>query len=52
MIIPTGKERAEKEHLRAEIAEQSRRNAIPRLREMGLKNEQIAEALGFDVGEI
>jgi hypothetical protein len=52
VIIPTGKERAEKEHLRAEIAEQSRRNAIPRLREMGLKNEQIAEALGFDVGEI
>ncbi|CAC5345258.1 MULTISPECIES: Uma2 family endonuclease [Planktothrix] len=52
VIIPTGKERAEKEHLRAEIAEQSRRNAILRLREMGLTNEQIAEALGLEIGEI
>ncbi|MEY3330662.1 MAG: hypothetical protein RLZZ115_3547, partial [Cyanobacteriota bacterium] len=40
VIIPTGKERAER-------AEKSRRNAIPRLREMGLTNEQIAEALGL-----
>jgi hypothetical protein len=45
VIIPTGKERAER-------AEKSRRNAIPRLREMGLTNEQIAEALGLDMGEV
>ncbi|MCG5058498.1 MAG: Uma2 family endonuclease [Limnoraphis sp. WC205] len=44
--------RAEQERLRAEQAEQARRDAIPRLLEMGLTVEQVAEALGLSVEEV
>ncbi|MEG4009274.1 Uma2 family endonuclease [Microcoleus sp. Pol11C1] len=53
------RERAEQERLRAESAEQARqaefqarREAIPRLLEMGLSVEQVAEALSLSVEEV
>jgi predicted transposase/invertase (TIGR01784 family) len=45
-------QRAEQESLRAEQAEQARLNAIPRLLNLGLSLEQIAEALGLTVEEV
>jgi len=44
--------RAEQERLRAEQAEQARRDAIPRLLQMGLNIEQVAQALGLPVEEV
>ena len=45
-------QRFEEERQRAEQAEQARRDAIPRLLEMGLSVEQVAEALGLSVEEV
>jgi Uma2 family endonuclease len=45
-------QRAEQERLRAEQAEQARRDAIPRLLQMGLNIEQVAQALGLPVEEV
>jgi predicted transposase YdaD len=42
----------EQERLRAEKAEQARRDAIPRLLGMGLTVEQVAEALGLSVEQV
>jgi len=46
------KQRAEQEKQRAEQEKQARLDAIPRLLEMGLTREQIAQALGLSVEEI
>ncbi|MEH2215651.1 MAG: Uma2 family endonuclease [Nostoc sp.] len=43
---------AEQERQRAELAEQARRDAIPRLLQMNLTIEQIAQALGLSVEEV
>ena len=43
---------AEQERQRAEQAEQARKNAIPKLLEMGLSVEQIATALSLSVEEV
>ncbi|MEH2318049.1 Uma2 family endonuclease [Nostoc sp.] len=43
---------AEQERQRAEQAEQARRDAIPRLLQMDLSIEQIAQALGLSVEEV
>ncbi|MDZ7956224.1 Uma2 family endonuclease [Nostoc sp. DedQUE09] len=43
---------AEQERQRAELAEQARRDAIPRLLQMDLSIEQIAQALGLSVEEV
>ena len=43
---------AEQERQRAELAEQARRDAIPRLLQMNLSIEQIAQALGLSVEEV
>ncbi|MDM9582215.1 Uma2 family endonuclease [Nostoc sp. GT001] len=43
---------AEQERQRAELAEQTRRDAIPRLLQMDLSIEQIAQALGLSVEEV
>jgi Uma2 family endonuclease len=45
-------QRAEQERQRAEQAEQARKNAIPKLLEMGLSVEQIATALSLSVEEV
>ncbi|HAG82379.1 MAG TPA: hypothetical protein DCL61_14740 [Cyanobacteria bacterium UBA12227] len=45
-------QRVEEERQRAEEAEQARRDAIPRLLDMGLSVEQVAEALGLSVEEV
>jgi hypothetical protein len=45
----TERERAEAERERAERAEQTQRDAIPRLLSMGLSVEQVASALGFSI---
>jgi len=37
---------------RAQQEQQARRDAIPRLLDMGLSVEQVAEALGFEVQEV
>jgi DNA-directed RNA polymerase specialized sigma24 family protein len=57
--IPTNAERAELNADRADRAEaiataeaQARREAIPRLKALGLTPEQIAAALGLDISEI
>ncbi|BDI15460.1 hypothetical protein ANSO36C_12620 [Nostoc cf. commune SO-36] len=42
----------EQERQRAELAEQARRDAIPRLLQMNLSIEQIAQALGLSVEEV
>ncbi|NEP15010.1 MAG: Uma2 family endonuclease [Symploca sp. SIO2C1] len=44
--------RAERAESRAENAERSQRDAIPRLLAMGLSAEQVAEALGLTVEEV
>ena len=46
------RQRAEQERQRAEQAEQARKNAIPKLLEMGLSVEQIATALSLSVEEV
>ncbi len=46
------RQRAEQERQRAEQAEQARRDAIPRLLQMDLSIEQIAQALGLSVEEV
>jgi transcriptional regulator with XRE-family HTH domain len=46
------RQRAEEERQRADLAEQTRRDAIPRLLGMGLSFEQVAEALGLSVEEV
>lgn len=51
-LLLWGKELAEQERQRAEQAEQSKREAIPRLLSMGLSVEQIAEALGLSVEDV
>jgi len=51
-LLLIGDERAELERERAERAEQARRDAVPRLLDMGLSVEQVAEALGFSVDEV
>jgi hypothetical protein len=65
-LLLIGDERAELERQRAEQAEQARqqaelaqqaeaqarRDAIPRLLELGLSVEQVAAALGFSVEEV
>jgi Uma2 family endonuclease len=43
---------AEQAEQRAEQAEQARRDAIPRLLQMGLTPEQVAEALGLAIADI
>ncbi|MEH2301709.1 MAG: Uma2 family endonuclease [Nostoc sp.] len=43
---------AEQERQRAELAEQARRDAIPRLLQMDLSIEQIVQALGLSVEEV
>jgi predicted transposase YdaD len=43
---------AEQERQRAELAEQARRDAIPRLLQMNLSIEQIAQALALSVEEV
>ncbi|QMS90822.1 Uma2 family endonuclease [Nostoc edaphicum CCNP1411] len=43
---------AEQERQRAELAEQARRDAIPRLLQMNLSIEHIAQALGLSVEEV
>ncbi|MEH2041057.1 Uma2 family endonuclease [Nostoc sp.] len=43
---------AEQERQRAELAEQARRDAIPRLLQMSLSIEQIAQALALSVEEV
>ncbi len=45
-------QQAEQERLRAEQAEKARQDAIPRLLEMGLNVDQVAQALGLPVEEI
>ncbi|MDY7020755.1 MAG: Uma2 family endonuclease [Cyanobacteriota bacterium] len=42
----------EQERLRAELAEQARQDAIPRLLGMGLTVEQVAEALGLSIEDV
>ncbi len=42
----------EEERQRADQAEQTRRDAVPRLLGMGLSVEQVAEALGLSVEEV
>jgi Uma2 family endonuclease len=44
-MLEQERQRAEQERQRADRADRARLNAIPRLREMGLSAEQIAEAL-------
>ena len=51
-LLLIGDERAELERERAERAEQAQRDAIPRLLDMGLNVEQVAEALGFGLNEV
>ncbi len=51
-LLLIGDERAALERERAEKAEQAQRDAIPRLLGMGLRVEQVAEALGFSVEEV
>ncbi len=46
------RQRAEQERQRAEQAEQARRDAVPRLLQMGLSVEQIAKALSLSVEEV
>ncbi|MEH2240593.1 Uma2 family endonuclease [Nostoc sp.] len=46
------RQRAEQERQRAELAEQARKDAIPRLLQMNLSIEQIAQALGLSVEEV
>ncbi|MEH2451412.1 Uma2 family endonuclease [Nostoc sp.] len=46
------RQRVEQERQRAELAEQARRDAIPRLLQMDLSIEQIAQALGLSVEEV
>lgn len=46
------RQRAEQERQRAELAEQARRDAIPRLLQMNLSIEQIAQALRLSVEEV
>ncbi|MEH1900198.1 MAG: Uma2 family endonuclease [Nostoc sp.] len=46
------RQRAEQERQRAELAEQARRDAIPRLLQMNLSIEQIAQALALSVEEV
>ncbi|MBD6616356.1 hypothetical protein FNW02_11025 [Komarekiella sp. 'clone 1'] len=46
------RQRAEQERQRAEQAEQARRDAVPRLLQMSLNVEQIAQALGLSVEEV
>ncbi|MEH2066505.1 MAG: Uma2 family endonuclease [Nostoc sp.] len=46
------RQRAEQERQRAERAELARRDAIPRLLQMNLSIEQIAQALGLSVEEV
>jgi len=46
-LLLIGDERAELERERASRAEQAQMDAIPRLLDMGLSIEQVAEALGF-----
>jgi DNA-binding NarL/FixJ family response regulator len=57
--IPTNAERAVLNADRADRAEQqllaeaqARREAIPRLKALGLSAEQIAEALGLSIAEV
>jgi Uma2 family endonuclease len=45
-------QQVEQEKQRAEQAEQARKDAIPKLLQMGLSVEQIAEALGLSVEEV
>jgi DNA-binding NarL/FixJ family response regulator len=45
-------QRFEEERQRADQAEQTRRDAVPRLLGMGLSVEQVAEALGLSVEEV
>jgi len=51
-LLLIGDEKAALERERAEKAEQAQRDAIPRLLGMGLRVEQVAEALGFSVDEV
>lgn len=51
-LLLIGDERSALERERAEKAEQAQRDAIPRLLGMGLRVEQVAEALGFSVDEV
>jgi Uma2 family endonuclease len=46
------RQRAEVERQRAEQERQARLEAVPRLLEMGLAIEQVAEALGLTIGEV
>jgi Putative restriction endonuclease len=46
------RQRAEQERQRAEQERQARLDAIPRLLEMGLEIEQIADALGLAIAEV
>ncbi|MDY6784930.1 MAG: Uma2 family endonuclease [Cyanobacteriota bacterium] len=48
----TAQQRAETAQQRAETAERARQDAIPRLLEMGLTPEQVAEALGASLEEV
>ncbi|MFM6008101.1 MAG: Uma2 family endonuclease, partial [Sphaerospermopsis kisseleviana] len=46
------RQRAENERQRAEQAEQARKEAIPKLLQMGLTVEQIAQALTLSIEEV
>lgn len=45
-------QQVEQERQRAEQAEQARRDAVPRLLQMGLSSKQVAQALGLSVEEV
>ena len=51
-LLLIGQERAEQERQRAEQEEHARREAIPRLLNLGLRMEQVAEALELPLEEV
>ncbi|WP_013323422.1 Uma2 family endonuclease [Gloeothece verrucosa] len=51
-LLLIGDERAEQEHQRVQQLEQAQMEAIPRLHQMGLTVEQIAEALSLPVQQV
>ncbi|NET60051.1 MAG: Uma2 family endonuclease [Symploca sp. SIO2E6] len=51
-LLPWSSEQIEQERQRAEQAEKARRESIPRLLDMGLSVEQVANALGISVEEV